>query len=119
MKILIADDNALVRSAMGSTFEERGHTVSEARDGAEALEAIRAHSFDAVLMDLMMPRMGGLEATRALRQEPVYAALPVFAFSGMLDMEGFDPALFTRVFPKPIAPAEVVIAIEKSLARNN
>ena len=119
MKILIADDNALVRSCMSSTFEDRGHTVSEARDGAEALDAIRGQQFDAVLMDLMMPRMGGLEATRTLRQEPAFASLPVFAFSGMLDLEGFDPALFTRVFPKPIAPAEVVIAIEKSLARNS
>src|SRR3954451_463028 len=108
MKILIADDYAQVRGYMASVFREKGHEVSEASNGREALHAIAADKFDAVLMDLSMPDMGGIEATRTLRRDPLYSALPIFAFTGMSDLEGFDPALFTRTFLKPYPPMTLV-----------
>jgi two-component system sensor histidine kinase/response regulator len=115
MKILIADDNAHVRRYMASVFEDKGHTVSEAANGQEALQAVGIQQFDAVLMDLAMPNMSGVEATRILRADPRHAALAIFAFTGMSDIEGFDRTLFTRTFLKPYPPLNLVEAIEKDI----
>jgi DNA-binding NarL/FixJ family response regulator len=70
MRLLIADDHALFRDSLKSLLEARGHeVVAEAGTGEEALELARRHRPDIVLMDLSMPGMGGLEATRLLSQE--------------------------------------------------
>ncbi len=70
-RIIIADDHPLYRSAVRSTLEEHSgswEVVAEAADGLEVVELCRSLSPDLVLMDVAMPRMGGLEATRALKE---------------------------------------------------
>ena len=119
MNILVVDDNPSVREYLASVFEERGHRVAKAADGKEALDAIGASQFDAILMDLSMPNMTGVEATLELRKNPKYAELPIFAFTGMSDLEGFDAQLFTRTFLKPYPPATLAEAIEADLAARN
>jgi CheY-like chemotaxis protein len=111
LKILIADDNELVRSCMSELFCESGHLVFEADNGARALELLRNEHIDAVLMDLRMPVMNGVEATRALRKQQATRDLPVFAFSATDNIEGFDASLFTRVLPKPMSPSHVLAAV--------
>ena len=70
MKILIADDHALFRDSLRSLLEARGLTVvGEARDGREALELARRLTPDVLLMDLSMPGMDGLAATRLVSAE--------------------------------------------------
>ncbi|MBI4495067.1 MAG: response regulator transcription factor [Chloroflexi bacterium] len=70
MRVLIADDHALFRDGLRSLLEARGvEVVGEARNGREAVELARAHRPDIVLMDLSMPEMGGLAATRLLSAE--------------------------------------------------
>ena len=67
MRVLIADDHQLFRDGLRSLLEAQGvEVVAEARDGREALELARAHLPDIVLMDLKMPELGGLDATRLL-----------------------------------------------------
>lgn len=67
MRLLIADDHTLFRDSLRSLLEARGHeVVAEAGNGEEALELARRHRPEIVLMDLSMPGMGGLEATRRL-----------------------------------------------------
>ncbi len=66
MTLLIVDDNAQFRRLIRSLVEGRADEVTECHDGVEALVAYRARRPDWVLMDLQMPRMGGLEATRQL-----------------------------------------------------
>jgi len=80
--ILIVDDVSDTRGMYGSYFTHVGAGTLLARDGAEALEMIRLHRPDAVLMDLTMPRMTGWELVKALRGEPETAGLPVVAISG-------------------------------------
>jgi DNA-binding NarL/FixJ family response regulator len=69
IKVLIADDHAFVRSALVDVLSGAGdiRVVGECADGAEVAEAAARTEPDVVLMDLQMPRMSGLEATRALR----------------------------------------------------
>jgi len=69
IKVLIADDHPFLRSALGDLLAstEDIRVVAECADGAEVAEAAARTHPDVVLMDLIMPRMSGLEATRALR----------------------------------------------------
>ena len=81
-KVLLVDDDARNIFALTSVLEQRGLTVEPARNGVEALEALAAHGdIDIVLMDVMMPVMDGLEATRRIRADPRWQKLPVIAIT--------------------------------------
>lgn len=70
MRVLIADDHALFRDGLRSLLEARGvEVVGEARNGREAIELARRSNPDVVLMDLIMPELGGLAATKLLSAE--------------------------------------------------
>ena len=86
IKILLAEDNELNREVATVLLEARGATVFQAEDGEKALTAFREHSegsFDVILMDIMMPVMNGLEATKAIRhlQRPDAATIPIIALT--------------------------------------
>ena len=66
-RVLVVDDDRAVRESLRRSLEFNGYQVSLASDGAEALASIGGNAPDAVVMDVMMPRLGGIEATRALR----------------------------------------------------
>jgi DNA-binding NarL/FixJ family response regulator len=72
IRLLIADDQALVRGGFRAILEAEPDidVVAEAGDGAEALDVARRHRVDVVLMDIRMPRLDGIEATRRLLAEP-------------------------------------------------
>ena len=66
-RVLVVDDDEAVRESLRRSLEFNGYRVTLARDGAEALASIGGNAPDAVVMDVMMPRLDGIEATRALR----------------------------------------------------
>ncbi len=81
-KILIAEDDVRNVFALTAVLEPKGAKIEIARNGREALAALRANpQIDLVLMDIMMPEMDGLEATRRLRKEPRFAKLPIIALT--------------------------------------
>ncbi len=67
MRILVVDDDRAVRDSLRRSLEFNGYSVDLASDGAEALARVPQINPDAIIMDVMMPRLDGLEATRALR----------------------------------------------------
>ena len=67
MRILVVDDDRAVRDSLRRSLQFNGYEVEVAADGAEALARVPAARPDAIVMDVMMPRLDGLEATRALR----------------------------------------------------
>ena len=87
-RVLVIDDEDAVRTALCATLSDAGCAVMEARDGAEALEILRAKPADAVLMDIYMPLQDGFEAIRELRR--VAPAVKIIAISGA-SRGGFDP----------------------------
>jgi two-component system NarL family response regulator len=71
IKVLIVDDHRVVREGLSAILKskENLHVVGEAQDGQEAVEHVRSLEPDVVLMDVSMPRMGGVEATRIIKRE--------------------------------------------------
>lgn len=67
-RVLVVDDDKAVRESLRRSLEFNGYDVALAADGAEALAGIAAAAPDVVVMDVMMPRLDGIEATRALRK---------------------------------------------------
>ncbi len=68
LRVLVTEDTEINRELVIELLKKRGHSVSSAADGLEALAALERTQFDAVLMDEEMPRLNGLEATRAIRK---------------------------------------------------
>jgi CheY-like chemotaxis protein len=81
-RILVVDDEPAQRFALRRIFEQAGHEVTDAGDGASALRAARESPPDLVVTDMMMPVMGGNELIRRLRVEPATADIPILAASG-------------------------------------
>src|SRR5687768_3224929 len=87
-KVLVVDDRARNRRALVSLLEYAGHTVSEAADGGEALERVRADRPDLVITDILMPKMDGFEFVRQLRSEAAIAGtLVIFYTATYLERE--------------------------------
>ena len=80
-RILVADDESEVRWFYVGVLREAGARVIEARDGIEALELARAESPDAILADIVMPRLDGLALCAAVRREPLLDGVPVVLLS--------------------------------------
>ena len=68
MRVMLVDDRPLIRNGIASLLISRGHdVVAEANDGREALELVETSNPELILMDIQMPGMGGLEATRLIK----------------------------------------------------
>lgn len=80
-RILVVDDDTDIQALTSTVLASADYDVSTASNGRQAIEAIRASTFDLVLLDVNMPEMTGWEALRLLRADPVLADLPVVMFS--------------------------------------
>jgi two-component system, sensor histidine kinase and response regulator len=80
-KILVVDDNALNREVAQDFLELAGVLVTTAASGAQALQLLEQYAFDAVLLDVQMPQMDGLELARRIRANPEWQQLPVWALT--------------------------------------
>jgi DNA-binding response OmpR family regulator len=83
--ILVVEDEPTVRETVADQLEQDGHRVVTAADGAEALERFRAEQPDLVLLDLMLPHLGGVEVTRILRAESDVPILMLTARDSEID----------------------------------
>jgi two-component system chemotaxis response regulator CheY len=79
--VLVVDDEEPIRATVTEALEMDGYQVSTASNGAEALEHVRAHHPDAVVLDLMMPVMDGWQFLEACRREELCASTPVLVMS--------------------------------------
>lgn len=69
MKILLVDDDAFLRDMYATKFSELGHTIDAAETAENAIAKLREHEYDAVLMDMIMPGMSGVELLKHVKSE--------------------------------------------------
>ena len=118
LQVLVVDDSQTNRFLMTRMLEERGHSTTVATDGLEAVEMVERADFDVVLMDVMMPGMDGLEATRIIcerRADPSNRPLivGVSAFTDDTSQERGRAAGMATFLAKPIRPDDLYAAVEQ------
>jgi CheY-like chemotaxis protein/HPt (histidine-containing phosphotransfer) domain-containing protein len=118
--ILLVEDNTFNQMVAKDLLEEAGAVVTIANNGQEALDSLRQKRFDCVLMDIQMPVMDGLEATRQIRADPALAAMPVIgltANAGPKDQANCFKAGMNSFLSKPIDPASLLSVLAATLAQ--
>ncbi len=86
-RILVVDDDALLRNSVADVLEDEGYLVDHAGDGVDALAKIAANAPDVILLDVLMPRMNGKQLLEALHDDDRTAQIPVLM---MTAIQGFD-----------------------------
>jgi CheY-like chemotaxis protein len=117
LHILLAEDNRVNQLLVLRLLEGRGHRVTVAADGRKAVDEAERGNFDVILMDVQMPELDGLEATRILRARGVRApiiAMTAHAMQG--DRDRCLSAGMDAYVTKPIQPEDVFEAIEEAVA---
>ncbi|GAB5533901.1 MAG: hypothetical protein Rubg2KO_01500 [Rubricoccaceae bacterium] len=118
LRILLAEDNLVNQKVAVRMLDRLGYRVDVVANGVEALEAVRRQCYDLVLMDIQMPEMDGLEATRQIRMsggdmsQPYIIALTANAMEG--DREACLAAGVDAYVPKPVGIQDLGAAIEKA-----
>ena len=124
LRVLLAEDNAINQKVALRLLRNRGHIVTLAANGKQAVEAVAGNSFDVVLMDVQMPEMDGLEATLAIRaleravaggdgsprRTPIVA---MTAYAMAEDQQRCLDAGMDAYVPKPICPKDLFECIER------
>jgi CheY-like chemotaxis protein len=102
LKLFIIDDHDDTRELLAEWLRIDGYDVAEFPRAEEALAAARENPPAAVITDLMLEGMSGLDLVNAVREDPALAALPIIACTGRADQR--QAAGFTKVLVKPIVP---------------
>lgn len=120
-RLLVVEDNEVNRKVILAMLRRTNHAIEVAVDGQDALRALdqAAVPFDLVLMDVQMPIMDGLEATRHIRRDPRFRDLPVIAMTAHAmtgDREQCLAAGMNEYLTKPVQPKQLAAVIESHLA---
>ncbi len=119
LRMLVVEDNLTNQRVMSELLKSAGIRVETAADGFEAVDAVRRNDYDAVLMDVQMPEMDGMEATRIIRSDLGKRSLPIIAMTAYAmsgDRERCLGAGMSGYISKPIDRKELFAALRKHLS---
>jgi PAS domain S-box-containing protein len=121
LKILVAEDNEINRKVVLRMLAGFGYEADVALNGAEAIEAVKQRSYDLVLMDIQMPQVDGIEATRyIIRNSPPTRRPRIVAMSANVMREDVEAALAAgadHYIAKPFPPSQLRATLERSAHR--
>ncbi len=123
--ILVVDDNEANRALLTRRLVRNGHTVAHADDGQRALEMVRQHPFDLVLLDVLMPNLTGHEVLAEMKADPALRHIPVIMITGFDDLdslvrciEGGAEDYLTKPFDPVLLNARIGACLEKKRLRD-
>ena len=117
-RVLIVDDEKPISTLLAQTFEQEGHEVANAYDGIDCMNKMATFRPDVVIMDIMMPKLDGVDTTRLIRRNRSYSDTIVVALSAKSDeetrrrMKDAGANLFMR---KPFVIAKLLARISRML----
>jgi len=117
-RVLIVDDEKPISTLLAQTFEQDGHQVANAFDGIDCMNKMAAFRPDVVIMDIMMPKLDGVDTTRLIRRNKSYSDIIVVALSAKSDeetrrrMKEAGANLFMR---KPFVIAKLLARVSRML----
>ena len=117
-RVLIVDDEKPISTLLAQTFEQEGHEVANAHDGIACMNKIASFRPDVVIMDIMMPKLNGVDTTRLIRRNRNYNEIIIVALSAKADeatrnrMKEAGANVFMR---KPFVIAKLVNRIQSML----
>lgn len=118
-RILIVDDEEKIREVLKEYAEFEGYGVAEATNGMEAVKMCREHDFDAIIMDVMMPKLDGFSACKEIRKMKKIPVLMLSARGEEYDkLFGFELGIDDYVV-KPFSPKEVMARLNVIIRRNS
>lgn len=116
-RVLIIDDDAVAASVYRNFLQKAGFEVSLAHDGAAGLASARANPPDALLLDLMLPKMPGIDVLKGLRSDAALQNMPVVAYTNAFVEKMVQDAMeagATHVFNKAtLTPTEITEAFRR------
>ncbi len=116
-RILLAEDHPANRKVVELILGSAGHDLTMVEDGAAAVEAHAAAPYDLILMDMMMPVMDGLTATRRIRETDAHTPILMLTANALDEhVRAAHEAGADRHLSKPVRPAELLAAIDTALA---
>jgi len=122
LRLLLAEDNLISQLAARSFLQRAGHEVVTAVNGLEVLDLLAQSRFDAVLMDIQMPEMDGVEATRRIREglagsDPDIPVIALTAYAQAGEHREFLDAGMDEAIAKPLEPADILESLDRVLTR--
>ncbi|MEX2088635.1 MAG: response regulator [Bacteroidota bacterium] len=117
-KILIVDDEEILRRLMQRSFLSAGYEIVMAENGTEAIEKAEKEEPDLILLDVMMPEMNGFAVCRKLRENPKFASTPILMVTALrseADKEAVAASGATDHLVKPVNQEELVARVRKYL----
>ena len=118
--VLVVDDNEVNRDILSRRLKREGHTVTEAGDGRQALEAINANSFDLVLLDIMMPEVDGYQVLEQLKGDDTQRHVPVIMLSALDEIDSAVRCIGVGAedyIPKPFNPVLLKARVDACLEK--
>jgi two-component system chemotaxis response regulator CheY len=119
-RVLVVDDEADMRKSVRLTLTKAGYDVVEAEDGEKAIEAVRSGDnplmLDTIIMDLVMPKVNGVEAIAYIRSQ--FRGVPILVLTGHPNIENMKELYKQGIVDylvKPIVPDKLVAAVEKAV----
>ena len=120
-RVLCVDDDPVIQKLLQVNFEMEGYEVILASDGAEAVDRARETAPDLIVMDVMMPRMDGLEAARILKADAATSSIPIIIVSAKaqdVDVKAGRAAGADEYMTKPFDPLELLETAAALIARS-
>ncbi len=117
-RVLVVDDEKPISTLLAQMFEQEGYEVANASDGIDCMNKMATFRPDVVIMDIMMPKLDGVDATRLIRRNKSYSETIVVALSAMSDdetrqrMKDAGANLFMR---KPFVIAKLLARVSRML----